>query len=57
MPDTVSCNFDIRPILSDKYISCHGPDANKRKAGLRIDQAESAYQTLNENLNAHALVP
>ena len=57
MPDSVSYNFDIRPILSDKCLACHGPDANKRKAGLRLDQAESAYQALKENPTAHALVP
>jgi hypothetical protein len=57
MPDSVSYNFDIRPILSDKCLTCHGPDANKRKAGLRLDQAESAYHALKENPTAHALVP
>ena len=54
MPDSVSYNFDIRPILSDKCLACHGPDANKRKAGLRLDQAESAYHALKENPTAHA---
>jgi len=57
MPDVVSYNFDIRPILSDKCLSCHGPDANKRKAGLRLDIAESAYQALKEHPSSHALVP
>ena len=57
LPDSVSYNFDIRPILSDKCLACHGPDANKRKAGLRLDQAESAYQALKENPTSHALVP
>ncbi|TAE34212.1 MAG: DUF1553 domain-containing protein [Cytophagales bacterium] len=57
MPDVVSYNFDIRPILSDKCLACHGPDANKREAGLRLDVAESAYKALAEHPNAHALVP
>ncbi|GAA4406666.1 hypothetical protein GCM10023187_26420 [Nibrella viscosa] len=57
LPDVVSYNFDIRPILSDKCLACHGPDANKREAGLRLDQAESAYKALQEHPNAHALVP
>lgn len=57
IPDTVSYNFDIRPILSDKCYSCHGPDANKREAGLRLDIAENAYKALKENPKAHALVP
>ena len=56
LPDSVSYNFDIRPILSDKCLACHGPDANKRKAGLRLDLAESAYAALKENPTAHAIV-
>ncbi|MES1220642.1 MAG: PSD1 and planctomycete cytochrome C domain-containing protein [Bacteroidota bacterium] len=56
LPDSVSYNFDIRPILSDKCSACHGPDANKRKAGLRMDQAESAFAALKDNPNSHALV-
>lgn len=57
IPDVVSYNFDVRPILSDKCMACHGPDANKREAGLRLDIAESAYKALAENPSAHAIVP
>ena len=32
LPEKVSYNFHIRPILSDKCFKCHGPDANKREA-------------------------
>lgn len=56
-PDKVSYNFHIRPILSDNCFACHGPDANKREAGLRLDLAEEAFQALAENPNAFALVP
>lgn len=46
--EIVSYNFDIRPILSDKCYACHGPDAKKREAGLRLDMAESAYAKLKD---------
>lgn len=55
--DEVSYNFDIRPILSDKCYACHGPDANKRKAHLRLDIADSAYAPLKETKGAYAIVP
>src|SRR5579872_6413477 len=57
IPETVSYNFNIRPILSDKCYKCHGPDANKRQAGLRLDMPESAFKALKDNPNAHVLVP
>jgi hypothetical protein len=57
IPDTISYNFNIRPILSDKCFKCHGPDANKREAALRLDMPESAYRALRDDPSAHALVP
>ncbi|MCW3082332.1 hypothetical protein, partial [Segetibacter sp.] len=27
LPEVVSYNYHIRPILSDKCFACHGPDA------------------------------
>ena len=38
----VSFDRDVRPILSNHCWKCHGPDAKERKAGLRLDQLESA---------------
>ena len=41
-PTKLKFNRDIRPILSDKCFFCHGPDAKKREAKLRLDERESA---------------
>lgn len=55
--EQLSYNFHIRPILSDKCFACHGPDANKREAGLRLDLADAAFAALKENPGKFAIVP
>ena len=57
IPDQVSYNFNIRPVLSDKCFKCHGPDANKREAGLRLDIRDSALSPLRETKGAFAIIP
>lgn len=57
VPETISYNFHIRPILSDKCFACHGPDANKRQANFRLDIKDSAYAPLKETKGAFAIVP
>jgi hypothetical protein len=48
--ERVEYNRDVRPILADNCFPCHGPDAARRQADLRLDLRDAA-------LEAAALVP
>ena len=37
-------NQDVQPILASNCFSCHGPDPEMRKGGLRLDLQESAFR-------------
>jgi hypothetical protein len=52
----IDYNTDIRPLLSDRCFACHGPDANKREANLRLDTEEGAFAALKDHPSKHALV-
>ena len=56
IPAIVDYNFHIRPILSDRCFKCHGPDANHRKAELRLDTEEGLYKALKDDPDAHVIV-
>ena len=53
----VDFSREVLPILSDACFKCHGPDANKREASLRLDIASFAFAPLKETKGAFALVP
>ncbi len=46
---------EIQPILAEHCFACHGPDAQARQAGLRLDQADAARRALESG--ATAIVP
>lgn len=52
LPQYVDYNFHIKPILSDRCYTCHGPDPQTRKAGLRLDIEENAFEKLQSGNHA-----
>ena len=56
LSEKVDYNFQVKPILSDRCYTYHGPDAQKHKGDLRFDIKESAYSAL-ESGGGHAIVP
>ncbi|MEM7369564.1 MAG: DUF1553 domain-containing protein [Bacteroidota bacterium] len=56
LPETVDYNFHIKPILSDRCYTCHGPDAEAREADFRLDTEEGAFAKLTESTRSRAIV-
>ncbi|MGA1523278.1 MAG: DUF1549 domain-containing protein, partial [Planctomycetota bacterium] len=55
LPQGPDFTTEVRPILADRCFACHGPDAEARRAGLRLDVAEAASATLESG--RRAIVP
>lgn len=51
----VDFNQDVQPILAARCFSCHGPDPEMRKGGLRLDLGE--YATKKRPGRPDAIVP
>ena len=46
----VDFESQIKPLLSDRCFTCHGPDENSRKADLHLYSREGAMSKLDESL-------
>ena len=55
LPAKVDYNRDIKPILSNNCYACHGPDAKRVKAGLRLNSFRAATTELKSG--ERAIVP
>lgn len=49
----VDFNRDVRPIISNRCLACHGPDDAEREAGLRLDDHDVATKILD---SGHAAI-
>ena len=57
IPDVISYNFDVKPILSDKCYVCHGPDPKAVQGKLRLDQKTDWYRISEEDPEKQIIAP
>ena len=56
IPETISFNYHVRPILSDRCFKCHGPDKAKIEAGLSFKSREDAIIALGDKKDHYAIL-
>ncbi len=56
LPEQVDFNLHVRPLLSDRCFACHGPDANKRESGYRLDTEEGAFKAMKDRPDVFGIV-
>jgi len=49
-PDAINFMREIRPLILEKCVECHGPD--QQESGLRLDRVELAFQELESGNTA-----
>lgn len=57
LPEIVDYNFHIKPIISDRCYTCHGPDENTREADLRLDTPDGLFAALSSDERKKSIVP
>jgi len=57
LPERISYNFDVKPILSDKCYTCHGPDPKSVQGELRLDIVDHWYRISEEDSNKQIIFP
>ncbi len=57
LPELISFNYHVRPILSDRCYACHGPDEAKIEAGLSFSSPAAAFAALGDQQDHYAIVP
>jgi hypothetical protein len=57
LPEVISFNYHVRPILSDRCYACHGPDRSKIEGGLSLLDPMRATAALGDHKDHFAIVP